>query len=381
VNGRFWFYVSTFDRLATKISQMFSAYFRAIVRNNSSVYTFPQIFDKTIAFRKDFSTYIGQDYLCYIAEIWESVAGTGIRLVSGAHYDSKMFGAYTNFYEVLKSLCESCLEIYVPQLTLTSGNPDIYSIVFQSSYPLAETNVSTIEMNQDNTFSSYKMKMLSESLRYASLSVTSITGDADTTEYVWGDKGTSSDNSKEMKIMFHNLPILTDRKTVERYYGVWDNQDLSWIRRTINSGIILYFEDSTPHLPRKVYTACNISFDADTPYFTNDYTKEIPILPTNTPDAELLMILEQQFSGLPTTIAYAMVELFGSRKQATGELTMRFVDLKSSDVGKRCKVNLTNYNSLLQKIYNANIVKAMIMETTHDIYQGTTDVSIRIDAE
>lgn len=380
LDGRFWSYVSTFDRLGQKMTTMLSAYFRTILRKNTATFSIPQLFEKTILFKKeDGTTYLDENYLCYVAEIWESVKGSPVRLVSGAHVDQKMFGQFTNFYELLKMLVENSLEIFVPTYTWSNGSPDQYTLTLTSSFPLAATSGSTVEFNQDNTYSSFKMKILSESLRYASLSVTSVTGDSDTTEFIWGEKGTSNDNSKEMKLMFHNLTVLTDRKTDERIYAVWDNQNMSKVRRSVNSGTILYFDDSTPHLPRKVHPEVSIIFDADA--VMNFFTRAVPILPTETPDAELLLLYEQQFSGLPTTIAYALVQLFGNRKQAETTLTSRFINIKSSDIGKRCKVNLNNYNSLLEKIYNANIVKGMLMEASHDVWQGTNEITIRIDAE
>lgn len=380
LTNRFFFHVSTFDRLGLKISQMYSAYLRAITRKNSASFSFPQLYEKTIAFKdQDGSQFIGQEYLCYIAEIWE-VANSTVSLVSGAHADSNMFGQFTNFHEVLKSLCENSLELFIPSIAWTNGNPDTYAITYQSSNPFGITDANTIEMNQENTFSSYKMKMFSESLRYATLSVTSIGGDRDTTEYRFGDKGTSGDNSKEMKIMFHNLPVLQDRKYIERYYGVWDNQNLSWIRKSVSPGYIIYFKDDTPHLPRKVYTQCYIYFDADAGVLSS-YTLQYPIIPYLKPDGEMFMIREQQDSGLPTTIAYAMVQAFGDKKQAESTMTSRFINVKQNDIGKRCKINIADFNPLLEKIYNANIVKGVFMESSHDILKGTTDLTIRIDAE
>jgi hypothetical protein len=380
LNGRFWMYVSTFDRLGTKISEMMSAYFRAIMRNNSCSFTFPQLYEKSIAFKdEEGSEFLSENYLCYIAEIWEASNGN-INLVSGAHADSKMFAQFTNFYEVLKNLCENSLELFIPSITWADGDPDTHSITYQSSYPFGSSSVSSIELNRDNTYSSFKMKMFSESLRYATISVTSISGDQDTTEYRFGDKGTSGDNSKEMKIMFHNLPILQDRKFVERYYGIWDNENESWVRKSTSPGYILYFEDQTPHLPRKVYTQCFIFFDGDASLLAY-YTLQYPIVPYYKPDGVLFMIREQQNSGLPSTIAYSMVQAFGDKKQAEANLTSRFVDVKWNEVGKRCKINLNDYNSLLEKIYNSNIVKGVLMESSQDVYQGTVDLTIRIDAE
>jgi hypothetical protein len=381
LEGRFWSYVSTFKRLSEKISVMYSAYMRAILRNNSCSFVAPKFYENTIEFLDNSANVLNSDYLCYVAEIWESTNERGIQLLSGAHSDPAMFGQYNNFHEVLKNLIEGNCEVCKYTYSDTAGNPDIYTCTLSSYYPYGATSVSTKELNQDNTYGNLKVKLLSETLKNATVSVPSINGDADTTEYKFSEQGTSGDNSKDIKVLFHNLPILTNRNRVERVDAIWDNQNRSLVRGSVNSGYILYFNSEVPHVPILVNTICRFYFDADN--LVNYYSLPTPIPSplATTIDYALEIIQRQQNSGLPTTFCFAMVRGLGDKKQAEAELTTTQVNINSFVVGERVKVNLNNYNSLLQSIYNTSIVKGVLLEHSLDIYRGTADIKIRIDAE
>jgi len=93
------------------------------------------------------------------------------------------------------------------------------------------------------------------------------------------------------------------------------------------------------------------------------------------------MILEQQESGIGRTISQAMVNFLGRPKQAEATLTTNFLTAKTNDVGKRCTVDLANYNSLLESIYGEETALAVLTKHTHKVYEGTCDISLRIDAE
>ena len=185
--------------------------------------------------------------------------------------------------------------------------------------------------------------------------------------------------------MFHNLPILTNRSRVERVYAIQQNENNSWIRGTVNPGYILYFDSSLPFLPTRVATVMKIYFDADslvppaTPIY---YWLPFPVpLVLTAIDANLQAIFEQQNGGIATTYCYSLVEALGSRKQAEAELTTTQAECVNTKVGERVKVNLSNYNSLLQSIYNTSIVKGVLLEHSLDVFRGTADIKIRIDAE
>lgn len=385
IEGRFWSYITTFKKLSERISDMYSAYLRAILRNNSSSFTAPRFYQNAMRFTDISGNDIGADYLCYISEIWESPKDSGIRLVSGAHADSTMFEQYGNFHEVLKSLIEGNSEIVKVSYSRTAGNPDSYVITLTSYYPYGNTSVNTKEFNQNNTYSNLKIKILSEALKSASISITSVNGDRDTTEYKWEEQGTSGDNSKDLKIMFHNLPILTNRDRRERINSIWQNQNISYVRGTVNPGYILYLDSNAPMVPIKVAVVMKIYFDADslvppaTPIY---YWLPYPVIyALSSLTTDLQAILEQQNGGIATTYCYALVASLGNRKQSEAEITTTQVDCNNSVVGERVKINLNNYNTLLQSIYNTSIVKGVLLEHSLDIFRGTADIKIRIDAE
>jgi hypothetical protein len=386
LDGRFWSYVSTFKRLSSKIGTMYSAYMRAILRNNSCQFIAPTFYGDSVRFLDNAMSDIDADFLCYVAEVWENVSGAGLQLLSGAHADNQMFAQYGNFHEVLKSLVEGSCEICRFSYTRTAGTPDVYTCTLTSQFPYGSTNINTKVFNQDNTYSGLKIKLFSETLKSAKISVSSINGDADTTEYKYEEQGTSGDNSKDLKIMFHNLPLLTNRNKKERVNAIWGNQNMSMVRSSVNSGSIFYFESDEPHLPKLVNVICKIIFDADSivpPSYGTYYWLPFPVPApiVGMIDYSLEIILDQQNSGLPSTYCYAMVRGLGDRKQAEAELTTRLEHAKTNDVGARVKLNLQNYNPLLQEIYNTAIVKGVLLEHSLDIYAGTVDLKIRIDAE
>jgi hypothetical protein len=168
--------------------------------------------------------------------------------------------------------------------------------------------------------------------------------------------------------MFHNLPIITSRNTYTPYpFNCWQ-------RNTLNSGYLLYYDPSIPSGLMKVGTLMSVWFGGE------DFALPVPTNPyDNLP--EYSMILEQQESGIATTIAQAMVNFLGRPKQAEATLTTNFLTAKTIDVGKRCTIDLSDYNSLLESIYGEEPALAVLTKHTHKVYEGTCDISLRIDAE
>jgi hypothetical protein len=378
LGGSYLLYVSTFKRLKEKIGTMYSAYMRSITQKVSASFTAHQFFTETTTFytMNDANNVIsnvevGDDYLCYVAEIWE-ITPDGTRLVSGAHKDPLMFEQFTNFHEVYRSITENALEIGRLEYGVTTGTPDAYTATVVASNPYPALASPSIEFNQDNTYGNFKMKMFSEALNQVNVSVSNVNGESDTKIYKYGNQGTSGDNSKDLKVMFHNVPIITNRKSIT-YFGV--TGEYAWFRFTINSGNLLYF-DTTEYIEsvRKVSHYTMIAFGGET-FAQNSSTNSL------IDRAQVQMLLDQQESGLPTTMALAMVNFLGRPKQAEGSLTSTYSAVKFPDVGKRCEVNLNDYNSLLQAIYGTNKARAVIVANSHKIYEGMSDITLRIDAE
>jgi hypothetical protein len=281
-----------------------------------------------------------------------------------------MFAQFTNFYEVYKSIIESSIEVLRPTYTFTSGTPDAYTVtmVADNPYPFDYQ----VTFNEDSTYSSLKIKLFSEALNQVNVAVSTITGESDTTEYQYGKQGTSGDNSKDLKIMFHNLPIITYRTNRDSYVET----PHMWKRNTINAGTLLYWHSPQEGLfdLKKVNTLCSVFFGGE------DFAPQVPL--SNYEDIpEYQMILEQQQSGLPTTIAQSLVNFLGRSKQAEATLTSSFSFAKGTLVSKRCIIDLSDYNTLLESIYGTPQAYCVMTKHSHKVYEGMCDITLRIDAE
>lgn len=369
IDGNSYFHTQLFSRLTTKIGTMYSAYMRAITQKLTSSFSAAEFFQKTMVFYENQDQVNISPYLQYISEIWTRIGGD-LQLVGGAHYDSKMFGQFTNFYEVYKSIIESSIEVLRPTYTFTSGTPDAYTLTMVADNPYPYDY--QVTFNEDSTYSSLKIKLFSEALNQVNVAVSTITGEWDTTEYQYGKQGTSGDNSKDLKIMFHNLPIITYRTNRDSYVET----PHMWKRNTINAGTLLYWHSPQEGLfdLKKVNTLCSVFFGGE------DFAPPVPL--SNYEDIpEYQMILEQQQSGLPTTIAQSLVNFLGRSKQAEATLTSSFSFAKGTLVSKRCIIDLSDYNTLLESIYGTPQAYCVMTKHSHKVYEGMCDITLRIDAE
>ena len=366
--GNFSMYLSTFDRLKNKISEMYSKYMRALTGKLTSSFVCHDFFTHSILLKTWEGVQILPQYLCYISEIYDEQGA----LVGGALGDAKMFAQFTNFHEVYRVLCENALETVRPTYAFTAGNPDAYTVTMVSSNPYPYDYQMTFD--EDNTYGNLKIKMFSETLNQVNVAVTSIKGEQDTESFEYGKNGTSGDNSKDMKIMFHNVPQLTNRSRTLDFTGYgkppYDNA-IKWQRMTVNSGYILYIESETNvKLTDKLVS---IFFGGE------DYAVQT----TTSPYDDLFgnILWTQQNTCLPQTMAQAMVNFLGRPKQAEASLTSTFTTVKTNNVGQRCTIDLSDYNTLLESIYGAPTALAVITKHTHKVYEGMCDITLRIDAE
>jgi hypothetical protein len=364
----FSMYISTFARLKTKIGEMYSKYLRALTGKLTASFVCHDIFTYSVFLKDSSNNFILPQYLCYVSEIYDNQG----QLVGGALGDSKMFAQFTNFYEAYKMICDNALETVRPTYSFTSGNPDAYTITMVSSNPYPVLATPSITFDQDNTYSNFKIKMFSEVLNQVTTEVTSITGNSDTTSFPSGKQGTSGDNSKDLKIMFHNVPQLTSRSAnLASYADIPYSSFIKWQRNTINSGYLLYFEASNIIIVPKPIV--NVYFGSE------DYAAPTDTSPYIDPSTQV--IWKQQNACLPQTISEAMVTFLGRKKQAEATLTTNFTTAKFTDVGKRCTIDLVDYNTLLESIYGEETALAVMTKHSHKVYEGMADITLRIDAE
>jgi hypothetical protein len=364
----FSMYISTFARLKTKIGEMYSKYLRALTGKLTASFVCHDIFTYSVFLRDASNNFILPQYLCYVSEIYDNQG----QLVGGALGDSKMFAQFTNFYEAYKMLCDNALETVRPTYSFTSATPDAYTLTMVSSNPYPALGTPSITFDQQNTYSNFKIKMFSEVLNQVTTEVTSITGNSDTTSFPSGKQGTSGDNSKDLKIMFHNVPQLTSRSAnLASYADIPYSTFIKWQRNTINSGYLLYFEASNIIIVPKPIV--NVFFGGE------DYAAPTDTSPYIDPSTQV--IWKQQNACLPQTISEAMVNFLGRKKQAEATLTTNFTTAKFTDVGKRCTIDLVDYNTLLESIYGEETALAVMTKHSHKVYEGMADITLRIDAE
>ena len=376
--GNYTMYLSTFKRLSTKIGLLYSCYLRAITQRLTASFVCHDIFTHSAQFSQQTDSFgtIDPQYLCFISEIYNDK----LELISGAIGDATMFAQFTNFHEVYRMLAENAVETVRPTYTFTSATPDVYTVTMVSSNPYPAS--SQVTFDEDNTYGNLKIKMFSETLNQVNVAVSSIRGDKDTESYEYGKQGTSGDNSKDMKIMFHNTPTLTHRSFRDGDNINIDAQSIQvWRRNTINPGYILYLSNPTSDqekvLPQAKRPTGNLSIIFGGESYTTNFTQSL----NDIDNPALQLIKEQQFTTLPTTIANAMVNFLGRPKQAEATLGTTFTTAKSNNVGQRCTVNLSDYNTLLQSIYGASTALAVMTKHSHKIYEGMCDLTLRIDAE
>ena len=391
-NG-FFFYTSTFERLQNKISAMYSAYLRTITQNFLASYVCNPFYTNTIVFFDQFldaETPINTPLspsalkLSYIAEIWQiNSKSNKAELVSGAHADPNMFSQYKTFYDVLKGLTESTLEVIKFDYSTVAGNPDRYTITSTAFNAYPTTSGSSITFSRSNTFGSFKLRLFSEALQNAKVALTAVKSASDTESYEYGE-GAEGSESKDMKQMFHNYTLLTDRNEFGSGDFVkddpWNYRFLkSWIRRTLNPGTLLTLRDSSldwyadfPYI-LKVSNKTRVIFGGE--LIESDYVFRY----IDNPSMDVL--LEQRFGGSATMTAKALVNFYGKKTQAESTLTTTFETAKTTQIGNRCLVNLNDYNSLLYDAYSANTARGVIFMHSHKVYEGMVEISIRIDGE
>lgn len=365
---KFNFTVNTFENLKAQIDTMLTSVMRSITWNVSSVATVPILFAKAWTFYQQ-RLYADDTYgmqitkPAFVNEIiqWQA-DGTGRRL-GGAIYDNTAFGKFNNFYEVFTALVENSLEIYRLNLSYSSVN-GFFGIAYTSDFIRPLTG-SGITFNSQNIYSDIKFKLFQETVKSAESSVSTLQGEKDTKTFPY-QEGTSSDNGKDVELIFHNLPSATNRKMSSRYDSAGS---VIHERNAINAGTILFNNSGSIE---KVDTECRFKYSN-----TDAIQLTYPIYQVDG-EVNTQMIIEQQNAGLPLTIAKGIVKSLGDAKQCVVEFKAKHTLVGFEDVGTNCTINLNDLNPLITKIYNANTGTGVITQHKLDVYSGTCDISVRM---
>jgi len=363
---KYSFVVNTFANLKTLIDSMLSEYMRSITWNASSSVSIPVPFEKAWKFyypRFELDSFNGIeiDKPAFVSEIFKDEDGTTF-LKGGALIDSTAFGKFQNFYEVFLALVENTLEIYRLNLSYSSIS-GAFGISYTSDFIRPLTG-SGITFNQSNVYSDIKMKLFQETVKSAQTSVSTLQGEKDTKTFQY-QEGTSSDNGKDVELIFHNLPSPTGRNMT-----VNDVQNGYYIRRksSINAGMIVW---NNSGLMMRPDTKCQFKY-SNTDAISLDYSVPSGI------GTIAVQIQEQQQAGIPYTIAYALVKALGDSKQVDLEFKTRHSICGFEDVGANCTINLNDLNPLVTQIYNANTGTGVITKHKLDVYSGSVDISVRM---
>ncbi len=319
---KFSFIVNTFNNLKTLIDSMLSEYMRSITWNASASVSVPVPFARAWTFyapRLTVNDSVGGaiDKPAFVSEIYKDEDGI-TSLKGGALIDSTAFGKFQNFYEVFQSLVENTLEIYRINLSYSSIT-GAFGISYTSDFIRPLTG-SGITFNQSNVYSDIKMKLFQESVKSAQTSVSTLQGEKDTKTFQY-QEGVSSDNGKDVELIFHNLPSPTGRSIT----GSLSAESRAIARKnSINAGMIVWNDSGTI---KKTDTQCQFKY-SNTDAISLDYTKL-----QDDGNVNVQMILEQQQAGVPYTIAYALVKALGDSKQVDLEFKTKHFICGFEDVG------------------------------------------------
>jgi hypothetical protein len=364
---KFSFIVNTFNNLKTLIDSMLSEYMRSITWNSSSSVSVPVPFARAWTFyapRLTVNDSVGGAITrpSFVSEIYKDEDGI-TSLKGGALIDATAFGKFQNFYEVFSALVENTLEIYRINLSYSSIT-GAFGISYTSDFIRPLTG-SGITFNQNNVYSDIKMKLFQESVKSAQTSVSTLQGEKDTKTFQY-QEGVSSDNGKDVELIFHNLPSPTGRSIT----GSLSAGGRAIARKnSINAGMIVWNDSGTIKKPD---TQCQFKY-SNTDAISLDYAKL-----QDDGNVNVQMILEQQQAGVPYTIAYALVKALGDSKQVDLEFKTKHFICGFEDVGANCTINLNDLNPLVTQIYNANTGTGVITKHKLDVYSGSVDISVRM---
>lgn len=358
--------VNTFANLKTLIDAMLTSFMRGITWNTSASISIPVPFEKAWSFYAPRQTVndsvggvIGKP--AFVSEIYKDENGIS-SLKGGAIIDATAFGKFKNFYEVFLGLVENTLEIYRIGYSY-SFVTGAFGVVYTSDFIRPLTG-SGITFAQSNIYSDVKMKLFQETVKSAESSVSTLQGEKDSKVFQY-QEGTSSDNGKDVELIFHNLPSPTGRAFTDDLgsYGLITR------KHSINAGMIVWNDSGTIKKPD---TQCQFKY-SNTNAISLDYDKL-----EDDGNVNVQMILEQQQAGVPYTIAYALVKALGDSKQVDLEFKTKHSICGFEDVGTNCTINLNDINPLITQIYNANTGTGVITKHKLDVYSGSVDISIRM---
>jgi hypothetical protein len=374
--------IQTLSDLFTKIDQMYT-YYMVVILCSSCTFNFDK--ENTIQFyslrAKNENGLLSGNILngyfndvCVVSEITkpnfiDPVYGDNI---GGILIDKNGFGQFTNFHEVFYNIFENFLFKGTTTYDYSGGN---YSVNLYASAILPD-NSSFFTVKQETVYDSVKFKLFNETLNTAKSVVSNLQGERDTTEWVYSEQATSSDNSKDIKCLFHTYPILTNGIKIRQ-----NNDNYHYKRNTINAGTLCYLSEDGE--VRKVDTSCKIRFinSGVSPFvFLNQ--------DNNTSQSfEQQVITEQQNNGLLLNLCYALVYTMGRPMFKTVEFrttskpsnSVNTRGIEAQYFGNYAQIAYSNLNSVVSvwdPLSPAISIKATVVNYSLDIWSGMADIKL-----
>lgn len=406
-SGRYWaldvaqngllFRIQRIDKLFAKINEMYASYLRTLSQNNASTYSIDYMYLYSMSFYKLRTTYdAALTPLAFPPYIVTEIYDREGNAIGGAFRDKAMFAQYKTFHDILKSLLEQSLQTYRLSYTQTGTNPQSYGVQYVADFILPENFFSYTPFQQSNIYGNVKVKLLSETLNQMTVNVSTMKGSHDVEEYIAANQSTTTDDSKDLNIMLHNYPLSTDRRKwndeEQSFYANYEADEI-YIRDVINGGMLVYIDDTSGRV-YKVDTKVIVNSFYAAPEEVDYYFVKVSGANfggfQDQPLYRLYMYFEQTSkndgsggfiepgAGIANSIARSIVNTFGNEKQAVADFKSTFGFVKNTAVALSCIVDFADLNPLLSVIYGSNEAKGLILKTSHDVYSGMVDVTVRI---
>ena len=376
------FKIQTFEQLSVKIAYMYKSYMRAILCQEVN-WSMGSFFYKMTKFfsQKTWTTpaseLTNQNLtVCYISEI-NQVGYSNNTLpiiygncIGGMLIDKEGFGQYSNFHEILVALQENFMQKTTYSYSINNTPQIDILLVTDIAIPQQSVIQTSFQARQSTVYDNIKFKLFNETLNTCKAVVSNIQGDSDTTEWSNSLQTTSGDNSKDLKYMFHNLPLLTYRNNTMTGIDDSGNQFLDYYRNTINIGTLVYLSEDG--VVRKVDSKCKTDWNYD--YVDFSYT-----IDTSQGIAQQI-ITEQQKSGLMQNACFAIVQFMGLATFKLAEFRTRQALLRPETFGGWGTIEYDNLNPIISNWDpNDTLARGTVTKYTLDIYSGMADVTMMVN--